>query len=221
MSSASGNLGQLDSCVVSDALDTLGLDGVLAGVWPVTGPCQVSGRVVTVELGPPTGQRPGRHLCTAAVEAAGPGEVIVVAHQGRSDCAGWGGNLSRAAARRGIAATIVHGAARDVDESRTLPYALFATGSTPRTARGRAQEHSWGKPVQLGNLTVNTGDYVVADSTGVVFIPSAEIGRVIQAARELAAREAAMAAAIDTGTPIGQVMGTEYESLIQGQGHAG
>ena len=43
-------------------------------------------------MGPPPAQpgaRPKRHLGTAAVDASGPDDVIVIAHQGRTD-ARWG-----------------------------------------------------------------------------------------------------------------------------------
>ena len=50
------------------------------------------GRTITAD-----GTPAKRHLCTAAVEAAHPGDVIVVEHHARDDCAGWGGILSTAA----------------------------------------------------------------------------------------------------------------------------
>jgi 4-hydroxy-4-methyl-2-oxoglutarate aldolase len=211
-------LAALDSCAVSDALDALGLAGAVAGVGPMTVARCIAGRVLTVELGAPAGAAPGRHLCTAAIEAARPGDVIVVAHQGRSDCAGWGGNLSRAAARRGVVATIVHGAVRDVDESKAVGYPVYATSATPRTARGRAEEVSWGEPVDLGSVRVSTGDFVVADGSGVVFITAADIKSVLESAEYIVRREAAMAALLDQGEPAGEVLGADYEILIR---HAG
>jgi 4-hydroxy-4-methyl-2-oxoglutarate aldolase len=207
-------LRQLDSCAVSDALDGLGLSGVAEGIAPVSPVSRVAGRVLTVELGPASGSPSARHLCTSAIETARPGDVILVAHQGRLDCAGWGGNLSRAAVHRGLTATIVHGAVRDVDETTAVGYPLFATGVTPRTARGRAQERSWGEPVEIAALVVETGDYVIADNSGVVFIPGAQAGRVLEAAEFISGKEAAIAALIDQGDPVGQVMGEGYESLV-------
>jgi 4-hydroxy-4-methyl-2-oxoglutarate aldolase len=206
---------RLDSCAVADALDRLGLIGVLGGVRALTGPVRVCGRVVTVLLGPPVEGGPSRHLCTAAVEAAREGEVLVVAHQARTDCAGWGGNLSRAARRRGLAGTIVHGAVRDVDESRALGYPVFGTATTPLTARGRAQEHAWGVAVDLGGVTVESGDWVVADGTGVVFVAASRAEQVLADAEEIAAREAAMAAALEAGAPISEVMGASYETMLR------
>ncbi len=204
----------LDSCALSDACDTLGLPHqVVAGLGDLTGRHRIAGRVVTVLLGPPTAEPASRHLCTAAIEAAGPGDVIVVAHQGRLDCAGWGGNLSRAAQARHVEGTIVDGAARDVDEATTIGYPVFAAAATARTARQRAQEHAWGVSVEIAGVTIRPGDFVVADGSAIVFIPAADAERVAAAASTIAHREAAMAAAIDAGTPITAVMGADYERL--------
>jgi 4-hydroxy-4-methyl-2-oxoglutarate aldolase len=210
-------LRRLDTCAVSDALDRLGItDRVAAQVRSVTGSARVAGTVITVELGPVISSPGLRHLCTAAVEAGGPGDVVVVAHQGRSDCAGWGGNLSRAALVRGIAGTIVDGAARDVDESRDIGYPVYASAVTPRTARGRAQEIRWREPIDFAGVAVASGDYVVADATGVVFIASGDIERVLDAAEAIAGREAATATAIADGVAVSEAMGVSYETLLNG-----
>jgi regulator of RNase E activity RraA len=209
-------LRRLDACAVSDALDHFGLSGVLDSVAPVTGPVRIAGRVVTVELGPASAIPATRHLATAAVMAAGPDDLIVVAHQGRSDSAGWGGNLSRAAKRRGVAGTIVHGHVRDVDESRDIGYSVFANGSTPRTARGRTEERAWGGPITLGDLEVATGDFGIGDSTGVAFVRGVDIDRVLAKAESIVDRESQLASAIDLGEPVDDVMGRSYEAMVGG-----
>lgn len=217
-------LANLDACAVSDALDALGLPGVVDGFRCLTGVARISGRVITVELAragegvgdPPRADAgPTRHLGTAAADAATPGTVIVVAHQGRTDSAGWGGNLSRAAKRNGAVAVICDGAVRDVDEARDIGLPLFATGATPRTARGRTVERSWGQPVEIAGVRVESGDLVVADSTGVVFVSSQHIAQVISKATSIVTRETSMAEAIDAGIPVSDVMGGDYEHLLK------
>lgn len=206
----------LDTCAVSDAFDRLGVDGrVTTSIRSTTGPAQIAGRAITVLLGPPGDEAPsGRHLCAAATETAGSDDVLIVAHQGRTDCAGWGGNLSRAAKIRSVAGTIVDGAVRDVDEAIGIGYPVFATDATPRTARARAEEKSWGEPVEIDGITVAAGDYVLADSSGVVFLAADSTEKVLDAAEAIAAKEAAMAADIATGRPVSEVMNAEYESLL-------
>ena len=177
---------------------------------------RISGRVVTVKLEKDDG-RPvaSRHLGTTAIEAAQPGDVIVIEQRTGIDAASWGGNLSLGAQLRGIAGVIVDGPARDIDEAQGYDFPLFARSRTPHTARGRIVETGTNVPITVGDVTVSPGDYVVADGSGVVFVPAREIEAVLDAAEAIAARERAMVAALREGTPITQVMGKSYETMLK------
>jgi 4-hydroxy-4-methyl-2-oxoglutarate aldolase len=207
-------LSRLDTCAVSDALDKLGERGTVNGIRPLTGPAKIAGRVVTVKLVAAYGATPRQHLCTAALEAAGPGDVIVVEHHARDDCAGWGGILSAAAKHREIAGTIVDGLARDIDESRDIGYPVFARAATPSTARGRVVEEDWNVPVSIGGVDVSPGDLVIADGSGIVFVSEAWENAVLDAAEAIVAREHAMAKAVREGKRVSRVMGGDYETML-------
>ena len=209
-------LARLDSCALSDALDRLGLSGAVSGIRPVTGLHRIAGRVVTVKLVAASGQAMKQHLATAAIEASGPGDVLVIEHRSRDDCAGWGGILSRAARARRIEGTVVDGAVRDVDESREIGYPVFARGAVPTTARGRVVEQGWNLPIEVSGVTVYPGDFVIADGSGVVVVAKSRFEEVLAAAEEIAARERAMAEAVESGMPVSRVMGGDYESMLGG-----
>lgn len=223
MSDLISRLRALDTCAVSDALDKHGLPCAISGLRPLAAQRPTAGRAVTVLLGVPAAAPapspgvPKRHLSTAAVDASGPGDVIVVAHQGRTDCAGWGGLLSRAAVIRGIDGVVVDGVARDLAEAAAVGLPVYASGSTAVTARGRAAEVGWGEPVEFAGVPVAPGDLVLADAGGVVVIPTAHAEAVLATAERIAATEAAMAAALDAGRPVSEVMGATYEELIDEQ----
>jgi regulator of RNase E activity RraA len=208
-------LGQLDTCVVSDALDKLGFTGVVPGLARLSTDSKITGPVLTVRLEIANGRTAERHLCTAAIEAARPGEIIVVEHHSRSDCAGWGGILSRAAGMRKIAGVIVDGICRDIDESRELGFPVFGRGVLPVTARGRVIETEFNTPVIIGSITVRPGDWVIADGSGVVFIAAENLQVVVEQAEKLVAREADLIADIESGTPVGQVMSRTYEDMTR------
>jgi 4-hydroxy-4-methyl-2-oxoglutarate aldolase len=208
-------LARLDSCAVSDALDRLGLPGAVNGLRPMWACPRIVGRVVTVKLKRAGGERPARHLGTAAVEAAGPGDVIVVDHAGRLEVAGWGGILSVAAKIKGVAGVIVDGASRDVDESRDVELPVFARAGTPVTARGRIVEESFNEPIRIGHVRVCPDDLVIADWSGVVFVAQARADEVVQVAEEIAAREAEMAEAVRAGRSVVEVMGASYERMLR------
>src|SRR5438552_12370594 len=112
-------LARLDTCGVSDALDHLGLEGAVLGLRPMW-PCpRIAGQVITVRLRrAEPGEHSARHLGTAAIEAGGPGQVIVIEHHDREDAAGWGGILSPAARVKGTAGGARDRRCRDVDGRR-------------------------------------------------------------------------------------------------------
>ncbi|MGP1275634.1 MAG: RraA family protein [Caulobacterales bacterium] len=210
-------LARLDACAVSDALDQLGLAASVTGLRPLSVRQRVFGEVTTVKLaaGKPPAGAPSRHLCTQAIDSSGAFSVIVVEQRTGIECAGWGGILSNAARGRGISGVIVEGLARDVDEAADIGFAVYARGGTARTARGRIHEAATGVPVQVGDVTVSQGDYVVADSSGAAFIPKAEIENVLAAAENIALKEAAMTKAVMAGQPVSEVMGGNYEHLLE------
>jgi 4-hydroxy-4-methyl-2-oxoglutarate aldolase len=211
-------LARLDSPAVSDATDRLGLKGRITGIGRLATDKRITGRVVTVRLGRfRETATPPRHLCSAAIEAAGPGQVIVVEQRTGIEAAGWGGILSNAARFRGVEGAIVDGPARDIDESRDLGFAVFARSAVPTTARGRIMEDGFNIAVTIGEVTVNPDDLVIADGSGIVFIRAADAEAVISAAETIAAREAAMTKAVLAGEPVSSVMGADYEHMLDGR----
>jgi 4-hydroxy-4-methyl-2-oxoglutarate aldolase len=210
-------LRRLDCCAVSDALDKLKLTGAVTGLPQRSGCGRIAGRVVTMKLGtgaPPAG--PARHLGCAAIEAAGPDDVIVVEQKTGIDAGSWGGLLSLGAKVRGVAGVVVDGPVRDIDEAIVHDFPVFCRSLTSFTARGRVVEKGTGVPVEIGDVTVHAGDYVVADRSAAIFIAERDIGRVLDTAEQIVAKEAAMAKSILAGTPIGQVMGGNYEHMLKG-----
>ena len=216
MSEITTRLAKLDACAVSDALDKLGLHGAVSGITRLASTRRISGRVLTVKMEKDDG-RPAasRHLGTTAIEAAEPGDVIVMEQRTGLDAACWGGNLSFGARQREISGVIVDGPARDIDEARDYDFPVYARSATSRTARGRIVETGTNVPIAVGDVTVHPGDYVVADASAVVFVAQADIERVLDAAEAIAARERAMVAAMREGTPISQVMGRNYETMLK------
>jgi 4-hydroxy-4-methyl-2-oxoglutarate aldolase len=160
------------------------------------------------------GPRSARHLGTAAIEAAASGDVIVVAAAGRTDAAGWGGVLSLAASIRQVSGVIVDGACRDVDETAALGLPVYALAAVPATARGRQAEIAWNEPVLICGVSVCPGDLVVADGSGVVFLPAGQAADIITAAESIAAREAAMLSRIRAGEAVSRVMSADYEQML-------
>ncbi|MDB5699512.1 MAG: dimethylmenaquinone methyltransferase [Alphaproteobacteria bacterium] len=207
-------LRRLDACAISDALDMLGHRGAALGLSALTTNRRIGGRAVTVQLGPADGRSSRRHLGTEAVDASDSECVLVIAHRGRTDVSGWGGLLSAGATQRGIAGVIVDGACRDIDESREMGLPIFARCTVPVTARGRIIEYDWNVPVEIAGIGVAPGDLVIADGSGVVFVPRERAAEVIALAETIAAKEARMMADVRAGKPVTSVMGSNYEHML-------
>lgn len=210
-------LRRLDCCAVSDAFDRLGLTGVVTGVPQSSGSGRVAGRVTTVKLGlgdPPPG--PPRHLGTTAIELSGPDDVIVVEQRTGRDAGSWGGILTLGAQLRGVAGVLADGPVRDIDEARAYGFPIFTRAFTARTARGRVTELGTNVPIVFEGVRVDPGDYVIADSSGIAFIPADKIVALLEAAEDIVAKEAAMAKTLLDGVPVSQVMGGNYENLLKG-----
>jgi len=210
---------RLDSCAVSDAVDKLGLHGCVTGLSALSSLRKIAGRIHTVRLvakdKAPPASGPPRHLGTTAIEACKPGEIIVVEQRSGIDAGSWGGILSLGAKLRGVAGVVVDGPVRDVDEARHMDFPVFGRSATARTARNRIVEVGTDIPVTIGDLTVRPGDYVLADGSAVVFLAQADAARILDAAEAIAAREAAMAKALQSGKPITEVMGADYEHMLK------
>ncbi len=195
-------LKRLDCCAVSDALDKLHLKGAVTGLTELASSRRIAGRVLTVKLGvgePPAGKP--RHVSTTAIEAAQPGDIIVVEQHSGVNAASWGGILTLGAKLRSVAGVIADGPVRDIDEARQHDFPVFGSGVTTFTARGRIVELATGGPITIGEIPVKPGDYAIADGSGVVFISAENIERVLAAAEEIFAREAAMAQACAKANP--------------------
>jgi regulator of RNase E activity RraA len=212
-------LQRLDVCAVSDAMDKLGLPPSVSGLTQQSTQKRIAGQVVTYKLVPaaqvPPHEGAPRHLGTTAIEAAQPGNVIVIEQRTGLDAGSWGGILSLAAKLREVAGVVVDGPVRDIDEARAYDFPVYARGLTARTARSRVAEAFTNQPVRIGEVTVCPGDFVIADASGAVFIAAADIERVLQAAEMIVGREAAMAQALRDGQPVSQVMGAAYEHMLK------
>ncbi|MBM2811374.1 MAG: putative ribonuclease inhibitor RraA/dimethylmenaquinone methyltransferase [Chloroflexi bacterium] len=199
-------LQKLDTPAVSDALDHLSLRGAVIGIramWPCP---RIAGRAVTVKIVPAGLTKPEHHLATPAVESSEPGDVIVIDNAGRTDVSSWGDILSNAAQVKGIRGVVIDGACRDVDGSRDLGFPVYARAGVPVTARGRIMQESYNTLIQVGGVQVRPGDLVLADGSGVCFVPSERAEEVVETAERIVTREAAMVEAVRAGRSVVEVM---------------
>jgi regulator of RNase E activity RraA len=190
---------KLDSCAVSDALDSLNLKGATWGVRPQWQCPKIAGRAVTMKLKPAGLQQPTQHLGTAPIEAAQPGDVIVIDNGGKLEFSCWGGLLALSAKLKGVSGVVIDGASRDIDEARELEFPVYARGVVPMTARNRVVQESYNQEIQFAGVQCRPGDLVLADGSGIIIIPKEKEAEVVATAETIYAKEQEMAAGIRKG----------------------
>lgn len=164
------------TCDICDALDAVGLRNQAAlGILPLwEGAGRIAGRAMTMQLAP---MREGLRSVTIgtveAIQAASPGDILVCNNEGRTDINSVGSLVAFCCIRAGLGGVVTDGAARDIDDIRGQGLPVFAKGAVPTSIRHRTGYVGCGDPITLSGITVNRGDYIVADSSGVVVVPAA------------------------------------------------
>ena len=181
---------------LSDALDKLGIDGQILGVMPVVRTMRFAGRAFTIRMLPvgETGGSVGDYIDEVA-----PGQVVVIANDGRLDATVWGDILTAVASARGIAATVIDGVCRDSDRCVELAYPVFARGATMRTGKDRVTADAYNVPVRLNTVRIAPGDWLAGDADGVVAIPADRAAEVLAIAEEIERVEALIRTAVASG----------------------
>ncbi len=90
---------------------------------------------------------------------------------------------------RGIRGYIVDDGTRDSTFIRNIEWPLFLRYFSPKNVVGRWAVESTAEPIEISGVTINTGDYVIADIDGVVIIPRDMIGNLLDRTEEVMSTE--------------------------------
>jgi RraA family protein len=174
--------------------DVAGRRGAMHGRIQALRPrMQVAGPAFTVEV------RPGDNLMIhAAMSLAKPGDVLVIDGKGDQTSALMGTIMMTACKQLGIAGVIIDGAVRDSLEIDEMDFPVFSVGTNPngptKNIGGRI-----GHPVSCGGVTVNPGDFVLADADGVVVVEREKLASLLPLAHKKVEDEAKRIAQIKAG----------------------
>lgn len=192
----------LDTPGVSDAMDKLGIAGQCLGIAPLDNyRGTVVGPAFTVQY-MPASMPPGS--VGDFIEDVLPGDVVVLANAGRTDCTVWGDIMTQYAGSRGIAATVIDGVCRDVSKALGDGYPMFSKGRYMRTGKDRVQVASVNQPVAISGARVCARDIVVADANGVLVVPRARAEEVARTARQIEEVESQIRAQLEAGKTLKQ-----------------
>lgn len=186
----------LTTPLVADACLRLSLPlrAAPAGVLPVLPGRRAAGLAV-----------PARHAGSVdvfleAMEAADPGDVLVVDNAGRVDEACIGDLTALEAKGAGLSGMIVWGLHRDTAELADVDFPVWSYGRCP-AGPTRLDPRPEGALAfaRFGPWNVDRDTLVFADDDGVVFADAASGERLLETARKIADRERAQARAIREG----------------------
>jgi regulator of RNase E activity RraA len=132
-----------------------------------------------------------------------PGDVAVFDVGGRI-ISTQGGLSTLMAKRVNLAGNIVDGGVRDIEYIRELDYPVWARGVTPITGKYRLEAIEINGPIMCCDVQVYPGDLVIADDTGIVFIPSDKSEEVLAKTKAAIERENKIIEAINKGAKISE-----------------
>jgi len=204
--------------IISDVMDELGIAAGVIGasvLKPTIANAVVVGPALTVrnilQRADPLAAARAHVNKMAEFEAhnlAEDGDVLVI--QGVANVSNMGGISAQTGKHQGERGAIVMGGVRDVAHSRAVGYPIWSSDITPVTGKWRIETVEINGAVQIGDVRVSPGDLVVADGTGVCFIPRDHILEVLEAAEQKSKAEVIRCKAIDDGVPVPDIAPSTY-----------
>ncbi len=204
--------------IIADTMDELGIPPGVVGasvLKPTIAGKTIVGPALTVRnilqrIDPLAGAKAhvNRMAEFEAHNLATPGDVLVI--QGVPNVSNMGGISAQTGKRQGEVGAIVQGGVRDIAHSRAVDYPVWASDITPTTGKWRLETVEINGEIQIGEVRVVAGDLVVADDTGVCFIPRDKILAVLEMAEQKAKAEDTRCKAIDNGIPVPDISRATY-----------
>lgn len=178
---------KINSAVVSDALDELGIAHQVMSfsIRPLEETLRIFGRARTGAYMEVPYLEDGTNpyeLEIALVDDLKPDDVAVLSCGGSKRIAPWGGLLSTASTARGAAGCVTDGYVRDILDIKKLHFPVFSGGIAPLDSKGRGQILATDVPIICDGVLVAPGDLVVGDADGVVVIPQHHEAKVLEVA---------------------------------------
>jgi 4-hydroxy-4-methyl-2-oxoglutarate aldolase len=184
-------LAEFGSATVHEALGRTGYAG--PRIRPVQQGAAIAGTAITVRVAP------GDNLMVhAAIEQAGPGDVLVVVPVTDSAFGFIGELMATQMQVRGVRGYVTSGGVRDTAELRRMGFPVW---SAHVSAEGTVKDTagSVNVPVILDAVEVRPGDVVVADDDGVTIVPRRLAEHALAAARARAEKESRSRARYEAG----------------------
>lgn len=187
--------------VVGDILDELGYvhQFLPPEIRPLREEMKLAGRAMPVLMidvfGP---QKKPFGLLTEALDQLEEHEIYIAAG-GTGRCAYWGELLTAASRTRGAAGAVLDGYHRDTPQVLAQNWPVFSRGAWAQDSSVRTQVVDFRCNIEIGQVTIHSGDLIFGDLDGVLVIPREVENEVLEKALEKASGEKKVRAAIEAG----------------------
>ena len=132
------------------------------------------------------------------LEAITPDSVVMWDCSGDRVTSQWGEMMTMAAMSRGCRGAMVNGI-RDTDAILEQKFPVFHMYRTNVGMLGRFRMYYYQKPVRIGEINVNPGDWIFGDIDGVICVPGNIAYDVLQKAEEILNKEIGIRKMVDSG----------------------
>lgn len=167
------HLADIPVALIGDTRRRLGM--MAAALRPVTRQRRILGSILPVLTW--EGDNLAIH---AALDAAQPGDVLVINANAEINRSVFGDILAEICLHRGVSGVVIDGAVRDVDAIEQLGLPVFARGISP-AGPAKHGPGTVGYPVACGNVVCNPGDIIVGDADGVIVLPAESLDTILEA----------------------------------------
>lgn len=135
--------------------------------------------------------------CTLLAKA--PAGHVVVCQPHNREVALMGELSAQTLAARGVLGYVVDGGSRDTELVLEQKFPVWCSFLTPSDIVARWIPDAYGAPIDIGGVTISTGDFLLADRDGVVIVPKAIAEEVVRRTEEVVSTESDMRKALVGG----------------------
>ncbi len=192
-------LKKASTSVLSDVMDRVGKRGCMSSsIKPLSPGLKIAGPAVTVKrirkphnIGEEDFKEYRRSL-HQMIDNGNAGDIFVVAAEGETESANWGGLTALAAMQRKLGGAVIDGGVRDSVEISEMGFPIFMRSIFPGSPAPRLTTVGINVPVICGDILVHPGDMVVGDDDGVIVIPRDRAEEIVRMAEEIEETEGQM-----------------------------
>ncbi len=159
---------------------------------------KLCGRAFTVKGGPDLVTDGELETRAEMLEDLGEDHVVVWDCTGDTVTAQWGEVMTMASIRQGCRGAIVNGV-RDVDRVIPQDFPVYHRYTSSTGMLGRFRLYHWQKPIRMGEVVIEPGDWIFGDQDGLIAVPSQLAESVLLSSEALLSKEKSIKDLVESG----------------------